>query len=146
MRILVSEFVLIASTASLIIELVVFGLLSFGYYFKRNKKYRQHGIAMTIAVVLHLVTIFAWMAGSVPSYFGGGAPIDYSNPLILAMLLHLVMGAIAAASGVWLIGAWHLQTDIQRCFARKRIMLTTITLWSIAFALGVFLYVAVITS
>ena len=105
MKILVSEFVLIASTASLIIELVVFGLLSFGYYFKRNKKYRQHGIAMTTAVVLHLVTIFAWMTGSVSSYFGGGAPIDYSNPLILAMLLHLVMGAIAAASGVWLIGA-----------------------------------------
>jgi uncharacterized membrane protein YozB (DUF420 family) len=142
---LVAESVLIVSTLSLVVELVVLGLLIFGYNLKRKKKYRQHGITMTTALVLHLVTILSWMVWSFIRYFSS-VPANFADLLILAALAHATLGIIAASLGVWLVASWHLQTDVQKCFPRKRIMLTTITLWSTAILLGIVLYIAVILS
>ena len=142
---MVTEFVLYASTASLTVELAVLGLLISAYYLKRKKQYRKHGLTMTAAVGLHFIPILTWMIGSLPSFFSVVA-IDLSNPLILVAFGHALSGTLAAALGVWLVGAWHLQTNIKKCFARKQTMLTTITLWSIAIGLGIFLYMAVVTS
>jgi uncharacterized membrane protein YozB (DUF420 family) len=133
------------STTSLVVELVALGLLIFGYNFKRHSKYRQHGIAMAVAVVLHLLTIFSWMIWSFLSLFSGTS-IDFFNPLILATLAHVTLGIIAASLGVWLVASWHLQANVQKCFGRKRIMLATITLWFTAIALGIILYIAVVLS
>ena len=133
------------STLSLVVELVVLGLLIFGYTLKRKKKFHQHGITMTTALVLHLITIFSWMIWSFKSFLGAGS-VDYGNFLVLVILAHVTFGIIAASLGVWLVASWHLQTDVQKCFGRKRIMLTTIALWSVAILLGIVLYVAVVFS
>jgi len=142
---LVEQSVFIIATLSLTIEFVVLGLLSLGYYIQRTKNYRLHGITMTSAVVLHLITIFSWMTWSFISYFSD-SPVDYSNILVLITLAHVTLGIIAASLGVWLVASWHLQTDVQKCFPRKRIMLTTITLWVTAILLGIVLYIAVVSS
>jgi uncharacterized membrane protein YozB (DUF420 family) len=142
---LVSESVLLVSTLSLITELAVLGLLTFGYFAKRMKNYRQHGITMTTALVLHLITIFSWMAMSFIRYFSAGS-VDYGSLSVLASFAHATFGIIAASLGVWLVASWHLQTDVQKCFARKRIMLTTITFWVTAILLGIVLYLAVVFS
>lgn len=142
---MVAESILLISTTSLIVELVVLGLLIFGYTLKRKQKYRQHGITMTAAVAMHLITIFSWMIWSLISFFSS-ASVNYAEPLILTTLAHVALGTIAAALGVWLVGTWHLQTNVQKCFARKRIMLTAITLWSITILLGIVLYLAIVRS
>ena len=145
LKTLVAESVLLMSTLSLVVELVVLGLLIFGYDLKRMKKYRQHGITMTTALALHLITIFGWMIWSFRSFLGVGS-IDYGNLLVIVTLAHVALGVIAASLGVWLVAAWHMQTDVQKCFGRKRIMLTTIALWSVAILLGIVLYIAVMLS
>jgi uncharacterized membrane protein YozB (DUF420 family) len=142
---MVTESVLLVSTLSLIVELVVLGLLTFGYTLKRKKKFRQHGITMTTALVLHLITIFSWMIWSFISFLSAGS-VDYGNLLVIVILAHVTFGIIAASLGVWLVASWHLQTDVQKCFGRKRIMLTTIALWSVAILLGIVLYVAIVFS
>jgi uncharacterized membrane protein YozB (DUF420 family) len=142
---MVSESVFLASTFVLVVEFVILGLLTFGYTLKRKQKYRQHGITMTSAVVLHLVTIFTWMIQTMIIYLSA-IQIDLGNVLQLTIFLHVILGTIAAALGVWLVASWHLQTDVQKCFARKRIMLTTITLWSAAILLGIVLYIAIVLS
>jgi hypothetical protein len=142
---MVAVYFLLMSTLSLVVELVVLGLLIFGYNLKGMKKYRQHGITMTTALVLHLITIFSWMIWSFISFLGAGS-VDYGNLLVLVILAHVTFGIIAASLGVWLVASWHLQTDVQKCFGRKRIMLTTIALWSVAILLGIVLYVAVVFS
>ena len=78
-------------------------------------------------------------------YFYPG-PVDFTNLLVIVTLVHVALGTIAASLGVWLVGSWHLQTDVQKCFPRKRIMLPTITFWVTAIALGIVLYIAVILS
>ena len=135
----------IIATLSLVIQLVVLGLLFGGVWLKAMNKFRQHGITMTTALVLHLVTIFSWMIWSFTSFLGAGS-VDYGNLLVLVVLAHVTFGIIAASLGVWLVASWHLQTDVQKCFGRKRIMLTTIALWSVAILLGIVLYVAVVFS
>ncbi|HLN45282.1 MAG TPA: hypothetical protein VK209_06205 [Candidatus Sulfotelmatobacter sp.] len=138
------DIILISST-SLIVELIVLGLLIVSYHIKRLKNYRRHGIIMTIAVVLHLVTIFSWMIWSFLTLFNGSV-IDFLNPIIVVAFVHVPLGGIAAAFGVYLVMAWHLQLDIQGCFGRKRIMFITFTAWLVSIALGLILYLAVIMS
>jgi len=99
---------------------------------------------MTSALALHLATIFGWMIWSFLSFFKGS--VDYTNILVIMAFMHVVLGIIAASLGVWLVGSWHLQTDVQKCFPRKRIMIVTITSWVTAIALGVVLYLAVVLS
>jgi hypothetical protein len=142
---LVSETVLAIATTSLVVELIAFGLLTLGYFQKRIRNYRQHGITMTVAVVLHLVVIFSWMIASLVIFLRA-APLDLGNILEDAALAHVALGMVAASLGVWLIGIWHLQADVQKCFGRKRLMLTTLILWSVAVLLGIFLYYVVIMS
>ena len=100
---------------------------------------------MTTALVLHLITIFSWMIWSFISFLSAGS-VDYGNLLVLVILAHATLGVIAASLGVWLVALWHLQTDVQKCFGRKRVMLTTIVLWSVSILLGIVLYVAVVFS
>ena len=100
---------------------------------------------MTAALVLHLVTIFSWMIWSFIAFFTSGS-VDYTNLIVIVTLVHVILGISAASLGIWLVGSWHLQTDVQKCFPRKRIMLPTITLWVTAIALGIVLYVAVVLS
>ena len=142
---MVSESIFVMSTVSLIIELVVLGLLTFAYVLKGKKMFRQHGITMTTALVLHLVTIFSWMIWSFISFFSAGS-VDYGNLIVLVTLAHVILGIIAASAGIWLVASWHLQVDMQMCFARKKIMLTTLTLWLTAIFLGIILYLTVILS
>ena len=142
---MVAESVFIIATLSLFIELVVLGLLAFGYYAKRSKNYRRHGITMTTAVVLHLVTILGWMIWSLRNFLGAGS-VDFGSFLGLAVLGHVVLGAIGVSLGVWLVAAWHLQTDVQKCFPRKRFMVVTIAAWAMAILLGIMLYITVILS
>jgi hypothetical protein len=133
------------ATIVLVIELIVLGLLGYGYTLKRKNKYQEHGITMTSAVVLHLVTIFTWMVQSFASFFSF-VPVDLSSVLHWVIYLHVAFGTIAAGIGVWLVAAWHLQKNVQKCFTRKRIMLATITLWIAAILLGLVLYMAVLFS
>jgi hypothetical protein len=139
---LVSQNILIISTTSLVVQLIVLTLLIFAYLLKRAKKYRQHGITTTTAVALHLITILSWMVWSFLAIF----PVDFGSILHIITLAHVTLGVIAATLGVWLVSSWHLQADVQKCFARKRVMLTTLTLWLSAIALGIILYLAVISS
>ena len=135
----------IIATLSLVIQLVVLGLLFGGVWLKAMNRFRQHGTIMTTALVLHLITIFSWMIWSFISFLSAGS-VDYGNLLVLVILAHVTFGIIAASLGVWLVASWHLQTHVQKCFGRKRIMLTTIVLWSVSILLGIVLYVAIVFS
>jgi predicted transporter len=142
---MVAESVFIIATLTLFIELAVLGLLTFGYYAQRSKKYRRHGITMTTAVPLHLATILGWMIWSLNNFLSASS-VNFGSLLVLATLGHVVLGAIAVSLGVWLVSAWHLQTDVQKCFPRKRFMIVTITTWATAITLGIILYITVILS
>ncbi len=142
---LVSTVILVISTISLIVETTAFALLFFSYSRKRVRKYRQHGIIMGIAVLMHLVVIISWMIVSLIMYFTA-VQLNLGNILQVATVFHVGFGTFAALSGVWLVGSWRFKADIQKCFNRKRWMLSTIVIWSVAFFLGTYFYAVLISS
>ena len=83
-------------TTSLIIQVIVLFFLTYGYLLKRRSKFRQHGITMTIAVILHLTVVFYIM---IPSFLGSIVPkYIASTPLEIISfvgLIHGILGTIA---------------------------------------------------
>ncbi len=142
---MVTQDVFIYATTTLTVELIVLSLLIVGYSLKAKQRYRQHGITMTAAVALHMIPIFAWMVVSFIIY-ATAAPLNLATATVQITLAHLALGTSSAALGIFLVASWHLQINLQKCFARKRVMLLTITLWLATVALGVYLFWAVITA
>lgn len=131
----------LAATASLVTQVVVLILLLFAYSLRRRSKFRQHGTVMSASLILHLITIFAIMT---PSFALAVVP-DYIVPqpfevTSLVGLFHGVAGIIAAVLGVWLVAAWHFQSDLKPCFRKKQVMRATIVIWIVALILGIALY------
>jgi membrane-associated HD superfamily phosphohydrolase len=130
----------IAATISLFIQIIVLGLIFFGYSLKRKQKFRQHGITMIVAVVLHAITIFAVMVPSFASGFSPPGAVDLSNMIVVVALVHAIAGVVAFVLGVGLTASWRFRRDLAPCFARKQIMRITISIWVIALLLGILLY------
>ncbi len=135
---------LVESTVSLVIQIVVLALLIGAYMLKRQNKFRQHGITMLSAVVLHIISILAVMIPSFSTFFAVPGLIDYADVFIMLTFVHVASGVIAALLGVYLVGSWHLKSDLKPCFKKKRIMDVTIVLWLLAILLGIILYLKII--
>jgi hypothetical protein len=136
-----NNFVALTITASLIIQIIVLFLLTYGYYLKSKLKFRKHGLTMTAAVVLHLSTVFFVM---IPSLVASVIP-DYivKAPLQIVSvvgIIHGILGVTAAALGIWLVASWRFQKSIQGCISRKKFMLKTLTIWVTALVFGIALY------
>lgn len=138
---LFSDLYSLIATASLIIQVIVLFMLLYGYSLKKKLKFRQHGMTMALALVLHLIMIFAIMIPSfaisvVPSYI-----IPFPLEIISIIgLLHGIAGIVVMLLGGWLVAAWHFNKEFTGCFKRKSIMRITIIAWISALILGIVLY------
>ncbi len=135
------ETIVLIGTTSLVVQLVVLGLLAYGYSLKRKLKFRQHGTTMAAAAILHLITIFALMIPSfvyavIPEFI---VPFPYEFISIIS-IVHGITGAIAIVFGVGLVAAWRFNKDVKGCFPRKKFMRVAITVWVIALVLGIVVY------
>jgi hypothetical protein len=134
------EYYQLAVTISLVLQIVVLVLLFSSLALKGKKKFRQHGITMVIAVVLHTITILTVM---LPSFVLGIIPYISTNAtdtIAIIAAVHGITGIIAAVLGVWIVASWRLRASLQYCAPKKKIMLVTLTLWVIALLLGILLY------
>ena len=130
----------LVATSALIFQIVVLVLLIGGYWLKRMKKLRQHGITMLTAVILHIITILAIM---LPSFVLGVIPLILANNSAVVTIvasLHGIMGITAAVLGVWIVASWRLRVSLRYCTPKRKLMLLTLILWVIALTLGILLY------
>jgi hypothetical protein len=126
----------VQSTVSLGIQVAVLCLLITAIFLKKRNLYRQHGVVMLFAVVLHSIVILIVMVPSLAAFFSAPSLVDFTNGLTIMSLIHAFSGLAAALLGSWIVGSWHLQTSLKPCFRKKRFMDLTIILWSLAFSLG----------
>ncbi len=136
------DYVQIIATVSLSIQIAVLFLLIAGYTLRRMKKFRQHGITMTSALALHLTMIFTWMIWSLWAFLSSSST-NLADILTVITLAHASMGVAAGLLAVWLVSSWRFRANMQMCFAKKRFMLVTLTLWLVALALGIILYLKI---
>jgi uncharacterized membrane protein YozB (DUF420 family) len=139
MSLLTNPFAL-GATISLAIQLVVLFLLIRSYMLKRQLKFREHGLTMAAAVFLHLAIIFSVM---IPAFAVAVVPqyvIPHVSGIVsIISLIHVPAGIIAVALGLWLVVSWRFG-NVKNCFKKKRLMLWTLTVWSISLAFGIALY------
>ena len=124
------------ATVSLVLQIIILFLLFGGYGLKAKKKFRQHGIVMLVAVVLHTITILAVMFPSFRAIMTGDVPILIST----ITSIHGVLGIVAEVLGIWIVASWRLRTSLQYCMPKKKWMLLTIISWLTAIILGVIIY------
>lgn len=138
---LLNDPVALTITTSLIIQIIVLFLLIYGYMMKSRLNFRRHGIIMTSAVILHLSMVFYIM---IPSFVLAVIPeYIFQNPLQIVSvvaIIHGILGATTASLGVWLVGSWHFQKNIQGCINRKKYMLKTLSVWIATLIFGITLY------
>jgi membrane-bound metal-dependent hydrolase YbcI (DUF457 family) len=131
------------STVSLGNEVVVLCLLVGAFFLKTRKRYRQHGIVMFSAVVLHIVSILVVMVPSFAAFVGPGS-VNFANVLVMVTFIHVSVGLVTALLGVWLVLSWRFKVDIRGCFRKKRVMDATLVLWLLTITMGIYLYLAFI--
>jgi hypothetical protein len=99
---------------------------------------------MLSAVALHVISIIVVMVPSFGSFFSMPDLINFADTLVIVTFIHVSSGLLAAILGIWLVSSWHLKTELQNCFRKKRVMDVTFTLWTLAIVLGIILYLAII--
>jgi uncharacterized membrane protein YozB (DUF420 family) len=131
--------ILLITTTSLIIEYVILSLLIISFGLKRQGKYRQHGMLLLAAVILHTITIFAVMVPSILSITGTSS---FSVGLKTLIILHAGLGALTWVLGVFIIASWRLRAGIAYCQPKKHWMLATYIIWIIEIILGTIVYLS----
>ncbi len=138
---LLNNPVALTITVSLVIQIIVLFLLVYGYYLMKKLKFRNHGITMATAVILHLSMVLYVM---IPSFVLAVVP-EYivSAPLALPSvvgLIHGILGSVALSIGVWIVASWRFQKNLKGCFNRKKNMLITLIVWGFSLVFGIILY------
>ena len=90
---------------------------------KNKERFRQHGIAMLIAVALQAVAIFAIMIRSFDVIIFG----DFTVAVFIVTSVHGLLGILAEVLSVWIVASWRLRASIQYCSPKKPVMLLTLT-------------------
>lgn len=131
----------VLATVSLVLQFVILVLLFGSVGLKGRKKFRQHGMTMLLAVVLHTITILLVM---MPSFVSGFIPYfstNISDAVSIIAIVHGATGILAEVLGVWIVTSWRLRKSLQYCTPRKKLMRFTLILWLIALFLGILLYI-----
>jgi uncharacterized membrane protein YozB (DUF420 family) len=128
------------ATISLALQIVALALLFIAITLKNKKSYGQHGISVTVALLLHIVTVLAVMVPTISTLFTSPGAIVYDAVAIIA-LIHVALGFVAVALGIWLVAVWHFKTNLKSCFANRKIMRLTMFVWTVSILLGVLMYI-----
>lgn len=136
---------LTSATISLVLQILALVLLLAAIALKNKKSYRQHGAAVTIALMMHITTVFGVMMPSFSTFFTSSGTIVY-NAAVIISLVHVTFGSIALALGIWLVAVWHFKTDLKNCFKNKKIMRLVLVIWTTSILLGIVMYVMFWTS
>jgi uncharacterized membrane protein YozB (DUF420 family) len=124
--------------ANLVIQIIVFLLISASLWLKRKKKFVWHGNVMLIAVLISGVLLVAHMGPSLIYLLRAEIPV--LDPIAFVGLFHGIIGAVAEFLGIWLVGTWaYVQAETKYCVQRKKLMRIILAFWVLALGLG-FLY------
>ena len=117
------------ATISLVLQLLVFALLLFGYYRFRAGDLFGHGLVLVSATVIHIGAIIIRM---IPAFSSDPQFIAMTlDPLSLIHWGHVALGLIAPALGVYISLRWVLHGSDPRFCRGKSLMRITLVAWLI---------------
>ena len=131
----------IAVDLTLIFQIIVLFILLLGLKYKMDKKFRKHGIAMSIGVVLHVISILAIMIPSMIN-FSDLLITEISSIPIIITWIHAILGLLSVIIGVFLVVEWRFRAPPKMtCVKRKPLMTPLLIMWILALILGIIIYI-----
>ncbi len=129
----------ITPQANLVLQIIIFAILSVSLFLKMKRKYLLHGTTMLIAVILNVISFLLIMG---PSLRDSRAFIsnNLSDRIAIVIIGHAAFGSIAGILAIWVVISWHLQSTIKNCARKKKMMRIIFTLWMAALIFGFLLY------
>jgi hypothetical protein len=133
----------LTSDIGLVMEIAVLALLLVGRYrFARNGKTVAHGYTVTIALVLHAVSVAFVMIPSFTRSFDILVS-DFFSPAIIATWVHIPLGIVTLFLGGYLISKWRFQKPQASCYLKVKLMRPLWLLWTFSVVLGIVLYLSI---
>lgn len=131
------------SDIGLFLEIAVTVALLVGrFVFARKGRIRAHGFAVTVAVVLHCISVPVIM---VPSFAGflKGLITDFLSPAVIITWVHVPIGVTVLVLGFFLVLEWRFRAPNLTCNRRTRLMRPLWLLWVFSLILGYLLYLSI---
>lgn len=127
------------ASVSLVVQIATLSIVISGYVLKRKMRFIAHGKLMLVAVVMQFASFLLIMGPAFLSLVENGL---IQRPILVSTVtfVHVILGGVALATGIWIAASWHLQTSIDNCIKRKPIMRYLIVTWIFALILGITLY------
>lgn len=128
----------IESDVNLILQIVILGFLLFGLWKASKRSFLNHGVIMTIVVILNAISIIWRMIPSfIGTSLGGFLGLDLFSAVIM---IHIVIGVIAETAGIYFVIRWRFSKKTEKCFGLKKPMQFVLALYIISFLFGVAVY------
>ena len=131
----------LGSDLNLLYQVGIFLLVLTGFRFARRKNYDNHERRMLPAIGLVAISFFVWMAPSYVKYFNL-VLTEFYAPGIIITNIHVILGIVTGILATYIVALMKL--DLPERFKVKnvrRLMRTTLTLWTLTFIFGVSFYV-----
>ena len=133
----------LTSDIGLVLEIAVLILLFVARYkLARSGKTVAHGCTVTVAFVLHSISVIVVM---IPS-FARSLDIfisDFFSPAIIATWVHVPLGFVVLILVAYLISEWRFQSPQVVCYRRVKLMRPLWLLWAFSVVLGILLYMSI---
>jgi uncharacterized membrane protein YozB (DUF420 family) len=133
------DYIVILASLSLVVQIVTLAIIISSYILKRRMRFIDHGTMMLIAVVVQFLSLLLIMG---PAFLSLAEKGFVQRPLWISIITfsHVSFGGVALATGIWITASWHLQTSINDCIKKRRVMRYLIVIWIWALILGITLY------
>jgi len=133
----------LTSDIALFIEIaIVIALLLGRFRLARKKRFEAHGRVMTLAVILHAISVLLVMipslAVSLDLLF-----TDFLAPAILITWIHAPLGTLTLILGAYLIMEWRFRPVSVTCQRRAKLMRPLWLLWIFNLILGLIIYATI---
>jgi uncharacterized membrane protein YozB (DUF420 family) len=127
------------ATINLILQTIAYIILLMGFRFARKNNFSKHGIMMGTATLLIFISLAVVMLASFYSIISAFSFNLYSSMIILHHSLGLVT-LIMAIVAILYLRPCGTKRGNQKLGNVRKYMITLITLWSITYFFGIFVY------
>ncbi len=125
-------------TLSLLLQLLIFAMLVFGYLRFRAGDLKGHGLVLATATVIHIGVIILRM---IPA-MAADPEFTYItlDPVSLIHWGHVALGLLAPALGVYISLRWFVHGSDPRFCRGKWLMRITFVTWLVSLLFGIVMY------
>jgi uncharacterized membrane protein YozB (DUF420 family) len=133
----------LTSDIGLLLEIGVIATLLIGrFIFARKGKVTSHGYTLTIAIVLHAISVLSIM---IPSFARSTDILftDFFSPAIILTWIHAPLGLLVLILGAYLVLEWRFKPPQDTCYKRVKLMRPLWLLWMLSLAMGILIYLSI---